>query len=172
MLSIWFISEASYVDFHLASHATFFCVISQSYWSVSSNLFLENPRQCGILGIAFPLAPPLTHHCALSEKLIMIRNFFFLLFFHFSFSINQTVTGILACVQTTLPSGKIGFFLKGGVGGGICTQATGIWGFKGKWADILNAQDFFDIRELTDWKSSERPYYYKHVYSFPFIKMS
>lgn len=61
-------------------------------------------------------------------------------------SINQTVTGILACVQTTLPSGKIGFFLKGG---GICTQATGIWGFKGKWADILNAQDFFDIRELT-----------------------
>ena len=118
MLSIWFISEASYVDFHLASHATFFCVISQSYWSVSSNLFLENPRQCGILGIAFPLAPPLTHHCALSEKLIMIRNFFFLLFFHFSFSINQTVTGILACVQTTLPSGKIGFFLKGGVGGG------------------------------------------------------
>ena len=84
-------------------------------------------------------------------------------------SINQTVTGILACVQTTLPSGKIGFFLKGG---GICTQATGIWGFKGKWADILNAQDFFDIRELTDWKSSERPYYYKHLYSFPFFKMS
>ena len=42
----------------------------------------------------------------------------------------------------------------------------------GNEVDILNAQDFFAIRELTDWKSSERPYYYKHLYSFPFFKMS
>ena len=42
----------------------------------------------------------------------------------------------------------------------------------GNEVDILNAQDFFAIRELTDLKSSERPYYYKHLYSFPFFKMS
>ena len=41
----------------------------------------------------------------------------------------------------------------------------------GNEVDILDAQDFFDRRELTDCKSSERPYYYKHLYSFPFFKM-